>query len=129
LNCSCWRVFQIMQKVWAAWGNLACFSILRKRKWAFSRILKKCCPWCLKKNCQFENYMMPIKFWAYNKGWIFLFLFKNLGTWQILCLERFRTIFFKMLGNISGDVGNFGLRRKVIKFEFVSFLPKTFWVL
>ncbi len=55
-----------------------------------------------------------------------MFLFKNLGTWQILCIERFRRNFFKMLGNISGDVGNFGLPRKVIKLEFVSFLPKTF---
>jgi hypothetical protein len=31
-----------------------------------------------------------------------------------------------MLGNISGDVGNFCLPRKVIRVEFVSFLPKTF---
>jgi hypothetical protein len=30
-----------------------------------------------------------------------------------------------MLGNISSDVGNFGLPRKVIKVEFVSFLHKT----
>jgi hypothetical protein len=72
------RVFQTIQTMWAAWGNLGFFSHAAQKNWTLWKNPDKKIPRCLKKSVQLRYFILLDNSKHIKKVEFFSFLLRNI---------------------------------------------------